>query len=487
MSVTLEFLNNLSAKDNNFIIFVSKISDLKSVNLPFSLDNYIKNKVFVNNLNSNKYTELNILKTDSNEFFNIKISLVNLSSESCIDAGSSIFSNFRYNEKTTINFVFLGQLKINKNYSSEIVFGFLLKSYNFDKYFSENDKKIQDINIKLLKLKNMKDVNYLINLSKSINYCKDLVSEPANILNPISYSQKCKELSKIGLKIKILNQKDMKKIGMHSLLGVSTGSDNEPRVVIFEWNLNKKNKPTVLVGKGVTFDTGGISLKSPSGMEEMITDMAGSAVVVGSMMNAALNKSKKSLIGIIGLVENMPDGKSQRPGDIITSLSGQSIEVLNTDAEGRLVLADIITYIQNNYNPKEIIDFATLTGAIMIALGTHRAGIFSNNDILSKKLENAGEISGERLWRLPLGNEYDNEINSLRADMKNIGSTRFGGSIHAAQFIKRFIKNNIPWAHIDIAGVSWTMKSGQNSFSKLHSPGATAFGVRLINQFLKGR
>ena len=189
----------------------------------------------------------------------------------------------------------------------------------------------------------------------------------------------------------------------------------------------------------------------------------------------------------MGLVEHMPDGKSQRPGDIVRSLAGQTIEVLNTDAEGRLILADILTFVQKKYKPKQIIDFATLTGAIMIALGTHRAGLFSNNNNLSKKLENAGEISGEKLWRLPLGIEYDSEINTPRADMKNIGSSKFGSSIHAAQFIQRFIKKDIPWAHLDIAGVTWSMKSGINSFSKLHSAGATAFGVRLIDQFLKGK
>ena len=295
------------------------------------------------------------------------------------------------------------------------------------------------------------------------------------------------DLKKSGLKIKILDKSQLEKIGMRSLLGVAQGSINDPRVVIFEWNIKKKISPTILVGKGVTFDTGGISLKSSSGMEEMITDMGGSAVVVGSMLNAALNNSSQSLVGIIGLVENMPDGNAQRPGDIIKSLSGQTIEILNTDAEGRLVIADILTYIQKKYLPKEIIDFATLTGAIMIALGTHRAGLFSNNDKLSKQLEKAGDITDEKIWRLPLGKEYDVEIDSLRADMQNIGSTRYGGSIHAAQFIQRFINGNIPWAHLDIAGVSWSMKSGVNSSSNLHSPGATAFGVRLIDQFLKGK
>jgi len=254
-------------------------------------------------------------------------------------------------------------------------------------------------------------------------------------------------------------------------------------VVIFEWNLKKTKKPTILVGKGVTFDTGGISLKPAGGMEEMITDMGGSAVVVGSMINAALNKLKNPLVGIIGLVENMPDGKAQRPGDIVKSLSGQTIEVLNTDAEGRLVLADILTYVQKKYQPKEIIDFATLTGAIMVALGTYKAGLFSNNNNLANRIFKSGEITNENVWRLPLGEEYDRDINSSRADMQNIG-VRYGGSITAAQFIQRFIENNTPWAHLDIAGVSWTKKAGLKGNSALHSLGATAFGVRLINQFL---
>ena len=313
------------------------------------------------------------------------------------------------------------------------------------------------------------------------------MSEPSNILNPINYANKCKELKKIGLKVKVLDKKDLEKIGMRGLLGVSQGSSNDPRVLIFELNVKKNIKPTILVGKGVTFDSGGISLKPSDGMEEMIFDMAGSEIVVGSMLNAALNKSKKSLVGIIGLVENMPDGNAQRPGDIIKSLSGKTIEILNTDAEGRLVLADILTYVQSIYRPKQIIDFATLTGAIIIALGTHRAGLFSNNNTLANKLYNAGESSGEKIWRMPLSNEYDSEMNSRRADVKNIGSSRYGGSIQAAQFIQRFIDKDTPWAHIDIAGVSWANKPDIKSFSGIHSSGATAFGVRLIDHFLKGK
>ena len=321
------------------------------------------------------------------------------------------------------------------------------------RYLTKKNPRPDALLLQKQKNKTIKEIKYYDNLLKSINFTKDLVSEPANILNPVTYATRCKNLKIKGLKIKVLNIDQIQKIGMNSLLGVSQGSANEPQVVIFEWNLKKNKKPIILVGKGVTFDTGGISLKPSTGMEEMIFDMGGSAVVVGSMMNAALNKLNKSVVGIIGLVENMPDGKAQRPGDIVESLSGQTIEVINTDAEGRLVLADIITYVQKKYKPSHIIDFATLTGAVMIALGTHKAGLFSNNERLSKQIESAGEIVNENVWRLPLGPEYDSEINSPRADMKNIGSTRYGGSIQAAQFLQRFIKGNIPWAHLDIAGV----------------------------------
>jgi leucyl aminopeptidase len=363
-----------------------------------------------------------------------------------------------------------------------------LRSYSFLKYKKNktifNPKSLNVFSINNFKLKNL---NKLLNLLKSINFCKDLVSEPANILNPVTYAEKCLPLKKFGLKVKILSLKQLEKISMGSLLSVSRGSAIEPRVIIFEWKVRKSSKPTILVGKGVTFDTGGISIKPARGMEEMIMDMAGSAVVVGSMMNIALNKINKPIVGIIGLVENMPDAKAQRPGDIVRSLSGQTIEVLNTDAEGRLVLADLLTYVQKKYSPKEIIDFATLTGAIMIALGTHKAGLFSNNDKLSRRLENSGKITGENVWRMPLGRTYDKEIDSQRADMKNIGTTIFGGSIQAAQFLKRFIKDDIPWAHLDIAGVTWSVKNTQNGFSELHAQGATAFGVRLIDQFLKSK
>jgi len=488
MSVALKYFNKFTSINNNIVIFVSAISQLKSLNLPFSFQKQLNNKEFVSRIENNKFIEIN-KETDFNDgLIKIKIYLINKNTEYPIEYGSSIYNNFDYKYDTTISFVFSKTL-LNNNQSacSDIILGFLIKSYEFKKYINKKIFYLEHILIFSYGKSKLKYLNYNNNLLSAINFCKDLVSEPANILNPTSYAEKCLPLKKIGLKIKILDLIQIKKIGMEALLGVSVGSVNEPRVVILEWNLKKKSKPLILVGKGVTFDTGGISLKPSQGMEEMIFDMAGSAVVVGSMINSALNKSKKSLVGIIGLVENMPDGKSQRPGDIVKSLSGQTIEILNTDAEGRLVLADILTYVQKKYNPKEIIDFATLTGAIMIALGTHRAGLFSNSDKLSNRLEKAGIASGEKLWRLPLGKEYDAEINSQRADIKNIGSSRFGGSIQAAQFLQRFIIKDTPWAHLDIAGVSWSKKANENTFSKLHSPGATAFGVRLIDQFLKNK
>ena len=487
MSVIIQYPKQFSKQYKDFIIVLSKFSELKNINnLPIDTNSLFKSKELEKTLKDNHYYESFIQSNNSKLFHNIKIILIDtLKSFHYIFEGAKLFSKFNKKSNSELNFIFTNKLINNfNNLCSDFLFGFLLKSYSFQKYKKSNHRFIvKNINIFSSKNIKLKYFHNLDNLLTSINYTKDLVSEPANVLNPVSYADRCLELKKIGLKVKVLDKQEIEKIGMGSLLGVSQGSVNEPRVVIFEWNLKKNKKPTILVGKGVTFDTGGISLKPASGMEEMITDMTGSAVVVGSMMNAALNNIKKPLVGIIGLVENMPDGKAQRPGDIVKSLSGQTIEVLNTDAEGRLVLADILTYAQKKYQPMELIDFATLTGAIMVALGTYKAGLFSNNDKLSDKIFKSGEVTKENVWRLPLSEEYDKDINSRRADIQNIGS-RYGGSITAAQFLQRFIENKTPWAHIDIAGVSWTKKAGVVGYSALHSPGATAFGVRLIHQFL---
>ncbi len=475
---------NLNNTNNINVYFISKTRELNNFSLPVAKDFNIKNKNFLRKLDQNKKIYLNFFL--QNKHYKLLFIMVDPKDSNLIGIGSSINNDFNYQNDKILNFIFSKDI-INKynNIISEIVLGFQIKHYNFTKYLNKKKYLPETLVINTNNQKVKKQNSYNSNLLQGINITKDLVSEPANILNPNTYAEICKNLNIKGLKVKVLNLNELKKIGMNALIAVSKGSNIEPKVVIFEWNLKKNIKPLVLAGKGVTFDTGGISLKPSSGMEEMITDMGGSAVVVGSMVNIALNKINKSVVGIIGLVENMPDANAQRPGDIISSLSGQTIEVLNTDAEGRLVLADIITYVQTKYKPSQIIDFATLTGAIMVALGTHKAGLFSNNEKLSKKLFISGENVNERLWRLPLGKEYNAEINSPRADMKNIGSSRYGGSIHAAEFIHRFV-NNIPWAHLDIAGVSWTMKGGQNNISYLHNPGATAFGVRLIDNFIKG-
>lgn len=318
-------------------------------------------------------------------------------------------------------------------------------------------------------------------VANGADIARDLVMEAPNVLGPEEYARQVKELAKLGLEIEVLGEKQMKKLGMGALLGVGQGSVQESQMVIMKWSGGAKGEqPVCFVGKGVTFDTGGISLKPGAGMDEMKGDMGGSAAVVGLMAALAGRKAKVNAIGVIGLVENMPDGNAQRPGDIVTSMSGQTIEILNTDAEGRLVLADALWYAQKEFDPKFIIDLATLTGAILISLGQEHAGIFSNNDQLAERLFKAGKASDETVWRLPLGPEYDRQIDSPIADMKNLGEGRNAGSITAAQFLQRFV-NDKPWVHIDIAGV------GMNSKSKdpRQPLFGTGFGVRLLDRLVR--
>jgi leucyl aminopeptidase len=309
-----------------------------------------------------------------------------------------------------------------------------------------------------------------------------LVSEPPNVLNPKEYVNRLIKLRKIGIKVTTYNEKQLKKLGMHSLLGVGRGSDNETFLVSLEWNGNKKDKkaPLSFVGKGVCFDTGGISLKPAKFMEEMKYDMAGSAVVAGLIKNLAIRKAKVNAVGVLGLVENMPGSNAQRPGDIVKSYSGKTIEVLNTDAEGRLVLADALSFTEKKFKPKFIIDLATLTGAIIISLGEEYAGLFSNNDELSNRIFISGEKVNEKVWRLPLHKNYDKLINSTIADVQNINYSGGAGSITAAQFLQRFILNKTPWAHLDIAGMAFSKKA-----ANLNPGGATGFGVRLLNKLIE--
>jgi leucyl aminopeptidase len=307
---------------------------------------------------------------------------------------------------------------------------------------------------------------------------RDLASEPANILTPIEMATRIETLRDLGIEVDILGPEEMLKLGFGSLMGVAQGSANKPRTVIMQWNGGKAGeKPLAFIGKGVTFDTGGISIKPAAGMEDMKWDMAGSAAVTGLMAALAGRKAPVNVVGLVGLVENMPGDNAQRPGDVVKSYSGQTIEVLNTDAEGRLVLADVLWYCQEKFDPRFMIDLATLTGAIIVGLGHEHAGLFSNNDELVGKLLAAGLATGEKLWRLPMGPEYDKQLKSDIADMKNI-TGRPGGSITAAQFLARFI-NEKPWAHLDIAGTAWSTKDLPTV-----PKGASGFGVRLLDRLI---
>jgi leucyl aminopeptidase len=312
---------------------------------------------------------------------------------------------------------------------------------------------------------------------------RDLVNEPSNVLHPEAYAARIEGLSSLGLKVKVLGEAEMTALGMHSLLGVGVGSQYESKLAIMEWHGGGDEAPLALVGKGVCFDTGGISIKPSGGMEDMKGDMGGSAAVVGAMVALATRKAKANVIGLIGLVENMPDGKAQRPGDIVTSMSGQTIEILNTDAEGRLVLCDVMTYAQRTYKPANLIDLATLTGAIIISLGSEFAGLFSNSDDLSNKITAAGIASGEPVWRFPQTPAYDRLLDSKIADMKNVqrsGGGAGAGSITAAQFLGRFVEEGVNWAHIDIAGTAWKGDTGD-----AREPSwASGYGVRLLNRLV---
>jgi len=374
---------------------------------------------------------------------------------------------------------------------ANIAHGATLRQYKFNKYKSkqsDNDKpkptEIDTISIQCHEPAKTKKLynDLFVPLQTGVFSARDLVNEPANILGPDEYVKRIKALSSLGLEIQILSDKELKKLKMHSLLGVGEGSRQGSYLAIMKWNgaPKSKDKPVAIVGKGVTFDTGGISIKGAGGMEDMKGDMGGSATVVGLMQTLAKRKAKVNVVGVVGLVENMPDGQAQRPGDIVTSMSGQTIEVINTDAEGRLVLADALWYTQDKYNPSHMINLATLTGAIMVALGKEYAGLFSNNDEICEQLNASGERTGEAVWRMPLGkigSSYDKLVNSQFADMKNTGG-RWGGAITAAQFLQRHV-NDTPWAHLDIAGVA--MASNKSPISQSWASG---FGVDLLNDWI---
>ena len=372
--------------------------------------------------------------------------------------------------------------KPGKDFIGRFMHGLKLKSYEFNIYKSKKTKSLFTISLigkpNALSLKNKLKFKAL---EEGTFLTRDLVSEPGNILHPDEYAKRLLKLKKYGLKVTVYDKKKLKKLGLNALLGVGQGSIRGSYLVTLEWKGSRsKSKPLAFVGKGVCFDTGGYSLKPARFMEDMTYDMAGSAAVVGLMKTLALRKAKINAVGVVGLVENMVSGNAQRPGDIVKSYSGKTIEVLNTDAEGRLVLADALTFTEKKFKPELMIDLATLTGAIIVSLGSEYAGLFSNDDKLSKQLLEAGKRVGEKLWRMPLHKNFDKLMDSKNADMQNINYVGGAGSTTAAQFLQRFILNKTSWAHLDIAGMAFSKYGGA-----LNSGGATGYGVRLLNQFVE--
>ena len=362
-----------------------------------------------------------------------------------------------------------------------IASGARLRVYSFTNYKSKkpDTKPLAELTILTPEVRAAKArFQHFDAVADGVHFARDLVNEPPNTLYPLAFANRVKALAKLGLKIDILTPAQMKKLGMGAILGVAQGSGHEARIVVMRWEGGKKGEaPLAFVGKGVTFDTGGISIKPAAGMEDMKGDMGGAACVSGLMMALARRKAKVNAIGAVGLVENMPDGKAQRPGDVVKSMSGQTIAVLNTDAEGRLVLADVLWYIQDKYKPRFMIDLATLTGAILVALGKEHAGLFSNNDELAQRLSDVGYATGEKVWRMPLAPEYDRIIDHDVADVKNTGG-RHAGSITAAQFIQRFV-NKVPWVHLDVAGTA--MDGPRSAINQSWGPG---WGVRLLDRLV---
>lgn len=400
--------------------------------------------------------------------------------------GGAAFGQVKKSKKTIV-FLDVPGIEFSADNAADFALGMVLRAYSFDTYKTrkkDNGKQSDSgpANITLVTTQaTAAKRRFAVSeaIAAGVTLARDLVNEPANVLGPVEFAKKASALEALGVDVEILTEKEMKKLKMGALLGVAQGSVRPPRLAIMQWKGGKaKQKPLAFVGKGVVFDTGGISLKPGAGMEDMKGDMGGAAAVIGLMHTLAARKAKANVVGIIGLVENMPDGNAQRPGDIVTSMSGQTIEVINTDAEGRLVLGDALWYCQQRFKPQFMIDLATLTGAVIVALGHHYAGLFSNDDDLSAQLSAAGGVTQEKVWRMPLGPEYDKMIDSKFADMKNIGG-RWGGSITAGQFLQRFV-NDTPWAHLDIAGTG--MGSPQSEINRSWGSG---FGVRLLDQFVR--
>lgn len=435
-----------------------------------------------------RFTSVDSLSGDDQTFDRIVLlglgKFQQLSGDDWLKLGGAAYNALKNSENASIILAYEG-FEITQKQQSDFMIGLELASYKFDKYLTvkkeDNEpKKEPKISILCIDKDNAERAYKIADaVANGVILARNLVNEPANYLGPEEFVHEVEKLKKHDVKVEILDEKDLRKLGMNALLGVAQGSKKPARVAVMRWNGGEtKDKPIAFVGKGVVFDSGGISLKPGAGMEDMKGDMGGAAAVTGLMKVLALTEAKVNAVGVIGIVENMPDGGAQRPGDIVTSMSGQTIEVINTDAEGRLVLADILWYTKQEFKPKFMIDLATLTGAILVALGQSYAGLFSNNDRLAQHLVDAGETSGEKVWRLPLAPEYDKIVDSKFADMRN-SCGRNAGSITAAQFLQRFV-GDTPWAHLDIAGTA--MDSVKNEYNQSWASG---FGVRLLHQLVE--
>ena len=483
MNIKINCIKNIIWEKNNLNILLIK-SDLNLALNQILIEtkaNIKINKIIQNSPFKGKYGEILTIIGGKYPILLVGIGLSLKNDFRSENLGGKIYSTIALQEYKGVNLIGDNVLS-SKNQTdilSKLTIGIILKSYKFNKY---KDKKLENFKIKLNTINIISEKSDKLNerISKDIAFvsgifkARDLISEPANVLNPSNFVSRIKELSKLGIKVEILEKEKMKELGMNALLGVAKGSRQNSYVAIMKWEGGKvREKPLAFVGKGVCFDSGGLSLKSPKGMEDMKWDMGGAAIVTGAMETIALQKIKRNVVGVIGLVENMPDGNAQRPGDIVKSMSGKTIEVLNTDAEGRLVLADALFYTNKFFKPSAIVDLATLTGAIIVALGNQRAGLFSNNQALADHIINSGNNTGELVWQMPLDKDYSSLMNSSIADLKNIGSPA-GSSIQAACFLEHFV-GNTPWAHLDVAGMVWSNKSKDTIPS-----GGTGWGVKLL-------
>jgi len=481
MSIKINYSKKTNGTANgNLVLFVDEKFNINGVKkyLSNSEFSYINDLLKTSDLKKNLFV-FELTSKKKIVFISIKKDLKNFDIE---NLGAEFYRRVNYGKNTEYTVNSDSVIGKHENFIGHFLHGLKLKSYKFNKYKTKNEKRLISINILGNKNKTTSQNQLKFKaLEEGTFYARDLVSEPGNILHPDEYAKRLNSLKRDGLKVNIYDEKKLKKMGMNALLGVGMGSIRGSYLVTMEWNGSKNNsKPLAFVGKGVTFDTGGYSLKPARFMEDMTYDMAGSAAVVGLMKSLALRKAKVNAVGVVGLVENMVSGDAQRPGDIVKSYSGKTIEVLNTDAEGRLVLADALTFTEKKFKPKFMVDLATLTGAIIVSLGSEYAGLFSNDDKLSKQILSAGEKVEEKLWRMPLHKNYDKLMNSKNADMQNINYVGGAGSTTAAQFLQRFILNKTPWAHLDIAGMAFSKYGGA-----LNSGGATGFGVRLLNKLIE--